>query len=282
MINIFRKKIEPVTTTEEQVEAEVIASVTDEVEETKAEIITHEKIHNDFYTEADRILQESESHKKDLLPNEEFEKLKKLRKLGFTNVPNIEPFYKDDLKRHHIKEGKKLAEAIEYFSQKYPTKRLITKEGIDKICKKYSLIYGKVSQFIGEIPKKNVDEIVNFNVDKEDLIYKSSSWSSGSSYKYLKESKQFEFNEDMSIYAHDDIYKPFSLMIAATQKDFKLTFEQLTRIDKLSKEGIYEIPEVLDPVVFQPVMFENTEYFLIVSAWGPEAGDIEVINPLNN
>ena len=45
---------------------------------------------------------------------------------------------------------------------------------------------------------------------------------------------------------------------------------------KLSK---IEIP---DPVVLQPVMFNKTKYYLIVTAWGDEASDELVVNQNHN
>jgi len=36
--------------------------------------------------------------------------------------------------------------------------------------------------------------------------------------------------------------------------------------------------EIPDPVVLQPVLFENTKYYLILSAWGQEATDELVVN----
>ena len=44
---------------------------------------------------------------------------------------------------------------------KFPALKIIHNNAIKEICKKYNLINGPIDRFIGEIPKKNADEILN-------------------------------------------------------------------------------------------------------------------------
>lgn len=65
------------------------------------------------------------------------------------------------------------------------------------------------------------------------------------------------------------------LEIAAPVKDFDMTGMQV----KDSKISKIEIP---DPVVLQPVVYNNQKYYLIVTAWGLEASDELVVNQKMN
>ena len=47
---------------------------------------------------------------------------------------------------------------------KYPNMKIIHRKAIDAICEKYNLINGPIDRFIGDIPKKNADEILR-NID---------------------------------------------------------------------------------------------------------------------
>ena len=48
---------------------------------------------------------------------------------------------------------------------------------------------------------------------------------------------------------------------------------------KLTEKKVIPVP---DPVVMQPVLFNDIEYYLIVTAWGEEASDVEVVNQIMN
>jgi hypothetical protein len=66
------------------------------------------------------------------------------------------------------------------------------------------------------------------------------------------------------------------LEIAAPIKDFD-TSKMVLSGRKLERK--IEIP---DPVVLQPVFHGGKKHYLIVTAWGDEASDPEVMNPIHN
>ena len=70
------------------------------------------------------------------------------------------------------------------------------------------------------------------------------------------------------------------LEIAAPVKDFSMDGMKIDggaggsrRISKI---------EVPDPIVLKPVFFNNQKHYLIVTAWGLEAADEMVMNPVHN
>lgn len=268
---------------------EIMVAVKDDplAGKTTNEII--EEIHESFYTEVDRLLDEA----KISLPveteyQELIDKSAKLKALGFRSAGEVntatgEIARMDDLKRRNS-EKEDLVEAINHFSMKYPQYKFITEESVKKICGKYNLIYGEVSKYIGTVPDKNIQQMEDFKINKEDACYftKITDWSSlGASYRYsIISYKKYSDTRNKK----DDIHLPYDgsiayrkspLEIAAPLKDFNTKGMELKDF-KLSK---IEIP---DPVVLQPVYFKGVKHYLIVTAWGLEASDELVVNQRMN
>lgn len=282
---------------------EVVKSVT---RKTTNEII--EEIHETFFTEVDRLLVEADikkdtsTDKGDLLS-----KAKKLENLGFTAAKETSFAKTEEARIEAAKKENKikdsLKEAIHYFSFKYPLYKFITTESVKKICERYNLVYGPVSRYIGTVPDKNLEEISNFKVAKEDECYEeikhyvrwgftnSSEHVRFCSSEILEAEKQARENlykglswEDvhraMMISSPHDPHsytetKLLPLEICAPLKDFNMKDHEIKDF-KLSK---IEIP---DPVVLKPVHYKGEKYYLCVSVWGIESSDELVLNQINN
>lgn len=269
-------------------------------EKSTKEII--EEIHDTFYTEVDRLLADAkimnsiETDRQPLL-----DKYDRLKKLGFSHCREAQEAQKEinrleELKRENISK-EVLVGAINYFSQKYPQYKFITEESVKKICKKYNLVYGPVNKYIGEIPTKNLEDMEKFSVKEEDkayLVNTISRWGTNQDEfinhkEYLEKTKPEKksyypgFRSLGSIYMEYEFmstnfhrtYKEAPLEIAAPIKDFKMEGMEIKDF-KISK---IEIP---DPVVLQPVMYNNVKYYLIVTAWGEEGSDELVVNQKMN
>ena len=172
-----------------------------------------------------------------------------------------------------------LHEAINYFAFTYPQYKFITEESVNKLCQKYGLVFGNVSYYIGDVPEKNLLQIENFKIkpenecweftvhefDKDDEI----TYGNESHCKYL-----FESANSTRIFRHSFYNcKPSDLMIVASLKDFDTS--------RLEVRG-YELKQVPDPVVIKPVIYKNNRYFLVVTAWGLESSDEDVVNERSN
>lgn len=257
-----------------------------------------EEIHETFYTEVDKLLASAKiANSLDTDKQALIEKCARLKALGFTNTKEVkeaetEIARLDELKRDN--EAKKtLIEAINYFSFKYPNYKFITEKSVEKICAKYNLVYGAINRYIGTVPDKNLKHIEDFRVleDDECFIYEQLMWSSfgGGEKSVRKEYKTAErYKEEQKRKKNDDYYRVSTmhhsireinmkcpLEIAAPLKDFNME-EMEVKGHKISK---IEIP---DPIVLKPVIFNNQKHYLIVTAWGIEAGDELVVNANHN
>ncbi len=142
-----------------------------------------EEIHKEFDTAQDRILDECDQILADLkIPTETQveKKAKMLEELGFVNSETVEQAKRLKENSKEIKQKiditARQAETIKYFKQKYPFEKFITTEELDRICNKYNLIHAPVSNYIKDIPEKNVLEMKNCkkleNVDKCEVLYR--------------------------------------------------------------------------------------------------------------
>lgn len=140
-------------------------------------------IHAEFDSAQDRILDECDQILADLkIPTETQveKKAKMLKELGFVNSETVEQAKRLEENSKEIKQKiditAKQAETIKYFKQKYPFEKFITTEELDKICNKYNLIHAPVSNYIKDIPEKNVLEMKNCQKlevdDKCETVYR--------------------------------------------------------------------------------------------------------------
>lgn len=300
MLSLFKTKAHPWVATQEKKTIEEMRGVKPKVKSITEKMI--EEIHESFYTEVDKILADAKITKSLATTKQGLiDKRARLISLGFTNTKEVteaqvEIDRLNELEREN-RVKQKLVRAIEYFSQNYPNYKFITPESVHKICAKYNLIYGTIDKYIGTVPDVNLKHIENFKVKDEDRLWLESDNIFGRSSarevsfkvykdKILREQKEAEAWDSMdyemkrhmmqmSRHRSNYDYKKAPLEIVAPLKDFNTKDMKLDGF-KLSK---IEIP---DPVVIQPVMFEDTKYYLVVTAWGLEAGDSEIVNARHN
>lgn len=247
-------------------------------QKTTNEII--DEIHETFYTEVDRILADAKilkSTETNLQPL--INKCEKLKALGFTNTKEVIEAQKEINRLKHIESENanknRISEAVNYFSIKYPNNKFITEESVKKICEKYGLVYGTIDKYIGTVPDKNLAEIANFKLHENDVavyyVRKCYVSFSTSEKRYIKKKKGAPSINNRHSNYHCSYYEDVKLEIVAPLKDFNMESHEIKDF-KISK---IEIP---DPVVLQPVIYDNTKYYLILSAWGQESSDELVVN----
>lgn len=191
--------------------------------------ITVEDIHKEFDQAGEEILEEANRILKE---KKDYSKEKKLSDLGFIKIKSVLIAHEEDKK---ARAAKSLAEIVGEYKRKYPYK-YITEERVNDICMKYALIFGKAEWFIGDIPEKNQQDIVNFKVDVKDRG---------------EEKSQYHIPKGME--------RPSSFKIVAPQHDFDLEGKEVQGFE------IKEVP--LDPVVLCPMAKGG---YLIVTMWGKE------------
>lgn len=296
MFNLFKKEKFNYTKNVEVLDKPIKKSVKETIEE----------IHETFYTEVDRIKKEcSNLNSLETTKQALIDKRNKLVDNGFRNTKECK---EAEIEINRLRtlsaentQKEKIAKAANYFSFTYPHYKFITEDSVKKICQKYNLIYGEVSKYIGTVPDLNLKQIQEFKIKEEDECYAKyynyrGGWNSSKDFTcYLNnilEEREKQKEYENYIAGHDGAYihrpinfrSPFEshesiekcpLEICAPLKDFD-TRNMEVKDFKLSK---IEIP---DPVVLKPVHFESSKYYLIVTAWGDEASDPLVQNPIHN
>jgi hypothetical protein len=266
---------------------------------------TVELIHAEFDQAQELILKEAlEIIKHNTIENSDH--VESLKKLGFVNTEIVE---KSTEKIKKVKMGKHLADTVVYYKQAYPFLKFITEEKLDQICEKWGLVYASVKAYKKDVPAKNVKELLNVqplkSYDARPTKYKFSKLDCSSSHgddviKWLTET-EFDFDPCGRIIGVDDMVKkmcPYKydsefylywtgsrsvqinkdgLFIAAPANHFNLN-----GLDKKGKFGFFEKIKT-KVVVNDPIVFRYVKGGIqILSKWGLEAEDIDILNEINN
>jgi hypothetical protein len=184
-----------------------------------------------------------------------------------------------------LKDQKKEFDQILYYKEKYPFLKFITDDQMNGICRKYNLVYSDVSDYIGEVPDKNLKEIENAKINNIDLRsniyhYEMNDIDRG----YLSFDCNIRMGErDVKKYAKELGYDWVqinsisgsiktnyeSLYIAAPKPQFKNLKQKKERGFGFFTVKKIEMPDPKDPIVFKFVKGG----ILIISKWGEEAND---------
>ena len=251
-----------------------------------------EEIHETFYTEVDRLLEQAKISKSlDTDKQDLIDKCNRLKALGFNNTKEVKEATLElerlDILKKENEENKQLIEAVNYFSFKYPNYKFITEDSVIKICEKYNLVYANCDKYIGTVPSKNIKDMENFKIDDADYCYSESYGNFMSSQRTVKRYlNNNTIQEESKRRLHDRIESYYPQMttfitnicpieIVAPLKDFDMDKSEVSNFK------ISDI-EILDPVVLQPVFHNGNKHFLIVTAWGLEASDELVVNQKMN
>lgn len=221
------------------------------------------KIHTEFDEAQDRLLMEAQKLLSTTVEEKELEVAERLREVGFGSTPLAQKVYE----REHTKAlAKRKAELISYYKYTYPFLKFITIDELDRICKKYNLIYATVSRYIKDVPEKNLRDIENAQPLKEEDRYNADI------YAQIKAEKQNPFNRvpmnsSFISYLQSRIdHEKEELFIAAPKDHFNLR--------GLVQDGFgFFRPKVKDPIVFRYVRGGVQ----IITKWGLEAEDPALI-----
>lgn len=228
----------------------------------KSDIETIEEIHNSFDTASDRILKEAQ----DIInkPVNDLDLLK--HELGFVNAKGASEAIK---LKGLAEENRNLQNLIIGYRVRYPNNKFITEQEVNNICAKYGLLFGNIDRYIGDIPRKNLMEIKDFNTSKVRKEDRSYSILRHFSDPIEADFKTYERHKDTDLHWGRGVYH-FEFKICAPIKEMLHEKSEI-------KNG-YRIESVPDPIVLFPVY----KGYLIVSKWGLEGQDASLTNEMHN
>lgn len=246
---------------------------------------TVKEIHADFYEAEERLFVEAVGLQSRPMPPKKL--AERYRDAGFGNVKPVKTYLAEDSKRKSCDD---LIQCIEYFRVNYPNYKFITETEVKKLCEKYSLLLGEASKYTGDMPEKNLIDVENFKLKKEDWIKR---YSHSSLMSYF-ESAINDYISGSSNLQHRIAYGVDPYSVTMPQRSPSSTKEEDTEQPKFKicapKEDFntlgYEIKDgyklVYDPIVLQPVYKNGIEGYLIITAWGDESSDEIVVNETMN
>ena len=296
-MKLFKSKKE-IVVTKEPVEPEVKVAEAVEIApnikryESPNSIVA--EIHEAFYTEVDKLLKSAKvSHAIETDKQDVIDKSKRLVNLGFRRTLDIRDAEVEQQRIRNLeaenRSKKELIKTINYFSEHYPYYKFITEESVKKLCKKYGLIYGSVSKYIGTVPEENLKQIEDFKINERDSCCRLTRTLQGHtmtdiviSFVDMKAHEQQMKNEEknnhyLTLDRVRNHVEKLPLEIVAPVKDFNLDNSEIKDFEITEKQ----VP-IPDPIVLQPVFYNNQKHYLIVTAWGDEASDPLVVNEKNN
>lgn len=238
---------------------------------------------------------------------EDIDYVEKMKELGFTKSQAV---VEAEKKSEQLVESARMANLITYYRDHYPLLKFLTEEKLDEICDKYNLVHGPVHRYKKNVPKKNLNDIVNAQalakkdeclgyftiksmkfmgvVPKEArewiLSHRFEEHSMGLSSRMLAEQCPF-LGSDWAKWR--DVYESAEvedvdlrgLFIVAPKKHFDLKGAK-----EIGKKGFFQsaVSHVSRPAK-DPIVYRYVKGGVqVLTKWGLEANDPELANPLDN
>lgn len=241
-------------------------------------------IHNEFMNAGDILLSQAKSIINNLkITNEQ--KANQLASLGFSSVKEVTEA--EEVKSKRLAQ-EKIAEAITDMQRDFPNNKIITEDIIDGICTRYGLVFGEVSQYKGFVPQKNANDIARFykNHPDEEMEYTKTSihgWRRSDTEVISKK----EYEDHL---AHEKTKSEFGMYFPSTYyyRERNPVLNICAPLKDMNAEGYSLkgnrlIKDIPDPIVTKLKIHKNgTRCHIILTAWGDEASDPEIINERSN
>lgn len=234
---------------------------------------TVDQIHADFDSAQERLVAEATRivNKK---PVDLIEKGERLKSIGFTSA---KPVSVSEGVLSRIAKSKEFLSNLSDYQVRYPGYKFITDSEVERLCKKYGLVFGPANKYIGDIPEKNIREIESFRLLEEDYIAKDTAFNFISTYlgstslwwEWADPATRPNIDSGVASEKSPEKIKP-DFKIVAPKKDFDTS--------KMTLKGYVLEENIPDPIVLQPIKGG----YLIVSKWGIEGNDESLTNELMN
>lgn len=238
---------------------------------------TVEEIHRGFNEASDEDQTRSRIEIDKLPAEDPTVKLK--RELGFSAAAGVHKASNADRVREM---ALKRISTVDYYKERYPLHKFIHADNVEKLCEKYGLVFGEAYLYIGDVPMKNLKEMKAFKdlkpVREEDQVYVAIH---GDRHSYYGEPRYYDKETYATISEQHNEWGSVRktgicdhFFICAPQKEMDMRHRRVNS----RYQVVSEVRPPDDPVV----LYRVKEGFLIVTAWGPEASDPQVLNEIHN
>jgi hypothetical protein len=215
---------------------------------------TVEQIHAEIDTAQDRLIDSADKLLAELnIPTESRieKKSDMLLKFGFVNSETVK---KAEVLKSIRKETetvlvktKEEADLLKYYKQTYPMQKFLTVPELDRICDKYNLIHAPVSNYIKDVPEKNLLDIkaasnlANSDVAKNDIFFTVSSF-----YSSVPKDLKAKLSGRINISALDsyDIQRLSrgngdSVLASLVGSNYRDSFFSEGKVEEVKKNGLF-------------------------------------------
>jgi len=234
------------------------------------------EIHNEFDSAGERLLKEA---KEILSKNVDTDKAERLKKIGFTSMKDV---VEVSIREKEKAASLELANLIEYYQTWYPNNKFITEVIVKNICEKYGLYFSDVSNYIGDVPLKNITEIENFVLRHDDMtvITNYSRWRDRVMMRSTSSMLNARFSGVYTPPTNENDPMPITIEeLGRAKEPFKICAPESDFDMRYLRKNDYKLEfHIPDPIVLQPVKGG----YLIVSKWGLEANDSSLVNEKQN
>lgn len=254
--------------------------------------VTATEIHGELVLERDIVLEEAHNVVREVTKKSHV--ADRMRALGFTSAKGVDQI------THAA--SRILLEQERNYAEKYPGLKFVPKEAMTKVCFKYDLVIGPLSNYTGDVPewalemieknkhlwKKELTPVATARRSNDQLIVDdpvlltsfrvsfptAADWmvrlSDGDGWINQQWMNQCSGLTNWASTRYQQASPVGELCIAAPRKEMKVGTNQLV-------VG-HEIMNVRDPIVSLRV----DGGFIVLAAWGEEGSDPAILNPLNN
>lgn len=292
LINVFRRGVTPEVAPEPTTSAHFVPETTSEptaptplAPKPSPSVITAEVIQRELVDRSDELITEARALLEQVTAPTE--RMTRLVRLGFTSAPEVEEQREIDAK---FSEHKAIAALYDKYALKYPSLKFIDEATMEAVCKKYGLLLGNLSHYIGKVPDWVLDRIEQCGVNV--FMYEFVGYKSAATKMWIRNNRQPFHPEAVNTngmfntrdeaqkavdatkegeYAGGFVVEHNLMCIAAPKAEMRLQSNE--RVDGHRIVRTHE-----DPII--SIRVEGG--YCVIAAWGEEGSDPQVFSVANN
>lgn len=157
--------------------------------------------------------------------------------------------------------------------------KFILKPQLERVCEKYNLFVRDTEFFLGDIPEKNIRDMMNFSIFVNDLPERLQTRYNQWLWEFQKHNFNFDLCKQLQVKIPINLFPAIGINSLITIAAVKSLFDEKAFAKSQARilnntELIAKYQVELDPIV----LCETKHGYIIITAWGDEANDELVVN----